>query len=420
MLIKFSVQNYLSFKDLNTLDMLPASISQHKNYLLDDVNYKLLKSAAVFGANASGKSNLFHAMGFARGFILNSSRESQAGEKIAVTPFLLSTETENQPSLFEFVFIVNNVKYRYGFCLNNTEVVDEWLFEAKKIKETLLFKRHLQEFDISTKFKEGNKVKDLTRNNALLLSVAAQFNIKIAKDILSWFIRLNVISGLSEYNPVTIDYVSTPEHKKQFIDILKTADFSIEDFKLQERNMSEVPNFIQKAIAKKQKEIGGEFKLLPEIKTLHKKYGKNFKMAGYIEFDLEKKESKGTKNLFSLLGPILDTIETNGVLVIDELETNLHPLISRFLIKMFNIKNKSAQFIFNTHDTNLLSNKFFRRDQIYFVNKDKFGQSNLYSLYEYDNVPRADKTLNKDYLEGKYKAIPFIDNYGFFGTEECL
>ncbi len=415
MLIKFSVQNYLSFKDLNTLDMLPASIGQHEEHLLCVSNYKLLKSAAIFGANASGKSNLFKAMGFAKIFVLESSKESQAGEKISVIPFLLSTETENEPSLFEFTFIQNNIKYRYGFRLNNTEVVDEWLFESKKIKESLLFERHLQEFNISNKFKEGNKVKELTRKNALLLSVAAQFNGKISENILDWFLNLNIISGLFGYSPIALDYINNPQYKDDFIDILKIADFSIEDFRLQERNIAEVPKFIQKEINRTLKETGKELKLMPEIKTLHGKYNSKSELVENVEFDLMHDESKGTQNLFSLLGPILETIKDGSVLIIDELESNLHPLISRFLIKMFNIKNKSAQFIFNTHDTNLLSNKFFRRDQIYFINKNRYGQSELYSLYDY-NI-RYDRTFDKDYLEGRYKAVPFIDDYSFFGNE---
>jgi hypothetical protein len=138
-------------------------------------------------------------------------------------------------------------------------------------------------------------------------------------------------------------------------------------------------------------------------------------VAGTVEFDFNKNESKGTQHLFSLIGPILDTIENASVLVIDEFECNLHPLISRFLIKLFHFKNKNAQFIFNTHDTNLLSNKYFRRDQIYFVDKDRYGCSKLYSLYDY-NI-RYDRTFDKDYLEGKYKAIPFIDEYGILGNE---
>ena len=207
MLVKFSVQNFLSFKELNSLEMVASNITQHEENTIPVLNYKLLKSAAFFGANASGKSNLFKAMNFAKNFILSSSKDTQANEKIPVIPFLLSTTTENEPSLFEFVFIKDNIKYRYGFSLNSSIVVDEWLFAASKVKESLLFERHEQKIKIGTKFKEGSKVVELTRKNALFLSVVAQFNGAISESILKWFYNLNIIEGFETYNPITVNYL---------------------------------------------------------------------------------------------------------------------------------------------------------------------------------------------------------------------
>ena len=414
MLVKFSVQNFLSFKELNSLEMIAANIAQHEENTISTPNYKLLKSVAFFGANASGKSNLFKAMKFARNFILTSSKETQSNDKILVTPFLLSTETENEPSLFEFIFIVDDVKYRYGFRVNNSIVVDEWLFSANKVKESLLFERHEQNIKVGTKFKEGTSIVKLTRKNALFLSVVAQFNGIIAESILNWFDNLNIIEGFEAYHPITIEYLEKSKDKEEFLDILKIADFSIENLRLQDRDINNAPKYVQDELLRI-KSLGINYKIIPEIKTLHKKYDKNNKSVDTVEFDFSNNESKGTQNLFSLIGPVLETISQGNVLVIDEMECNLHPLISRFLIKLFHLKNKKAQFIFNTHDTNLLSNKYFRRDQIYFVDKDRCGCSNLYSLYDY-NI-RADRTFYKDYLEGKYKAIPFINEYGILGNE---
>lgn len=414
MLVKFSVQNFLSFKDLNCLEMIASNITQHEENTINTKQYKLLKSSAIFGANASGKSNLFKAMQFARDFVLFSSKETQAIERINITPFLLSTETENKPSLFEFVFLKDNIKYRYGFRLNSSIVVDEWLFSASKVKESLLFERHEQDIKVGAKFKEGTKIVELTRKNALFLSVVAQFNGKIAESIMEWFYGLRIIAGFQTYNPVTIEYLQNIENKKEFMDILNIADSSILDFELKERDIEKAPKYIKEEL-ERIKASGAKYELIPEIKTYHNKYNDKNKVLETVEFDFSKNESKGTQHLFSLTGPILDTIENANVLVIDELECNLHPLISRFLIKLFHLKNKRAQFIFNTHDTNLLSNKYFRRDQIYFVDKDRFGCSSLYSLYDY-NI-RYDRTFDKDYLEGKYKAIPFIDEYGILGNE---
>lgn len=414
MFVKFSVQNFLSFKDLNSLELIASNITQHEENTIDTKQYKLLKSVAIFGANASGKSNLFKAMQFARDFVLSSSKESQANEKIHVTPFLLSTKTESEPSLFEFVFLKNNTKYRYGFRLNNSIVVDEWLFAASKVKESLLFERHEQDIKVGAKFKEGSKIIELTRKNALFLSVVAQFNGKIAESIIEWFYGLRIITGLQTYNSVTIEYLKALENKKEFMAILNIADPSIQDFQFKELDIEKAPKYIKEEL-ERIKALGAKYELMPEIKTYHNKYNDKNNVAGTVEFDFNKNESKGTQHLFSLTGPILDTIENSNILVIDEFECNLHPLISRFLIKLFHLKNKNAQFIFNTHDTKLLNNKYFRRDQIYFVDKDQFGGSSLYSLYDY-NI-RYDRTFDKDYLEGKYKAIPFIDEYGIFGNE---
>lgn len=414
MFVKFSVQNFLSFKDLNSLELIASNITQHEENTIDTKQYKLLKSVAIFGANASGKSNLFKAMQFARDFVLSSSKESQANEKIHVTPFLLSTKTESEPSLFEFVFLKNNTKYRYGFRLNNSIVVDEWLFAASKVKESLLFERHEQDIKVGAKFKEGSKIIELTRKNALFLSVVAQFNGKIAESIIEWFYGLRIITGLQTYNSVTIEYLKALENKKEFMDILNIADSSIQDFQFKELDIEKAPKYIKEEL-ERIKALGAKYELMPEIKTYNNKYNDKNNVAGTVEFDFNKNESKGTQHLFSLTGPILDTIENSNILVIDEFECNLHPLISRFLIKLFHLKNKNAQFIFNTHDTKLLNNKYFRRDQIYFVDKDQFGGSSLYSLYDY-NI-RYDRTFDKDYLEGKYKAIPFIDEYGIFGNE---
>ncbi len=413
MLIRFSVKNFLSFKEMATIDMLPSSISQHKKNLLKAGNYKLLKCASIFGANASGKSNFFKAMGFVKNFIINSSKETQVTEEIPVKPFLFSDQKEEEPSIFEFIFIKNNIKYRYGFGINKNEVVEEWLYSASKNKEKMLFERSYQDIKVDEQITEGEQIKKLTRKNALFLSVAAQFNDITAQTIIDWFKNFNVISGLQEYKPITLDYLKNKKAKEDVVKLLKIADSTINDISFEELPAKMPEEFLEST--KIAKSIGINFKILPKIKTLHNKYDLEHNVIEQVEMDFRKTESTGTQNLFSMLGPILDTIDNGKVLVIDELECNMHPLITRFLVRYFHSKNNSAQFIFNTHDTNLLSNKYFRRDQIYFMNKNRFGESKLYSLYDY-NV-RYDSSFGKDYLKGRYRAIPFIDEYGFFGDE---
>lgn len=421
MLVEFSVGNYLSFKDSVTFSMVASNIAQHKDtHVFELMNYKLVKSSVIYGANASGKSNLFKAMKFARDFIISSSKETQAKEEIPVKKFLLSTETENEPSFFEFVFIQNNTKYRYGFRANKSEIVDEWLFRAKKVKETKLFERSYQDIKIYKDFKEGKDLEPKTRPNALFLSVAAQFNGQISGAIIEWIENLFVISGLSKYISITLDIIKDKELKNKFLEILKIADLSIMNFEVKPKNLSEFAQVYFNALL----DSGKKIELLPEIKTFHKKYDQNNKSSSDVEFDLKENESKGTQNLFSILGPILHTLSAGKVLVVDEFDVNLHPLITRFLIKLFNSNNqnpKNAQLIFNTHDTNLLNNEIFRRDQIWFTEKDEYERTDLYSLVEYElpkGKVRADRTFAKDYLAGKYGAIPFIGASNFFCESE--
>ena len=202
MLIEFSVGNYRSFKEKVTFSMVATNlVAKDKN--LDENNVfavnedlTLLKSAAIYGANASGKSNLAKALVFMKKFMIDSSRETQSVDKIKVEPFRLSTETEKEPSFFELVFRVDNVQYRYGFEANQERVVSEWLFYVPQTRETKLFERKLSTITISNKKYTAEGLQDKTRNNSLFLSVSAQFNVKIAEKILEWASdKVNIISA---------------------------------------------------------------------------------------------------------------------------------------------------------------------------------------------------------------------------------
>jgi AAA15 family ATPase/GTPase len=202
MLIEFSVKNYLCFKEQVTLSMVasPARKTasddelEENTFSAEGFSERLLKSCVVYGANGSGKSNLLKAMGFMRNFVISSSKDRQAGEKTGVVPFKLSAVTEKEPSEFEITFVCEGKKYRYGFALDEKRVHSEWLFDTQK-KESRLFERNDGDFYINKRFKEGKGLKEKTRDNALFLSVAAQFNGEISKKIISWFYGLHVISG---------------------------------------------------------------------------------------------------------------------------------------------------------------------------------------------------------------------------------
>ncbi len=424
MLIEFSVGNFLSFKEPTNFSMVASYHKEHIDTNVFQVNEKinLVKIGAVYGANASGKSNLFKAMAFVRNFIINSARNTMAEDQINVDSFKLSTETVTQPSSFEIIIIYNSVKYRYGFQLTPKEVVSEWFYYTPNIKEIKLFERKSDKIVIGKHFKEGSGLENKTRRNALFLSVVAQFNGEISNTVLKWFYNFNFISNLSDtIQTITTQLIETNKDiKKMLIKFLKVADLGIESLELVKR---EIPNEIKQTLSEitnSNKNLRFKFpEKVVDINVYHKKFDETGKVVSLEKFDLDLDESEGTKRLYSLLGPVIDTLFNGGILAVDEFDSSLHPLLTRFIIELFHSKqrnSKNAQLIFNTHDTNILSNEFFRRDQIWFTEKDRYGATDLYSLVEYR--VRKDASFGKDYLMGKYGAIPFIGNFDF--EWECV
>ncbi len=433
MLIEFSVGNYRSFKETVTFSMVASKVTA-KDKKLDDNNVfnidnelSLLKSAAIYGANASGKSNLAVALCFMQWFVLNSSKETQVAEVIDVEAFRLSTETVGEPSFFEIVFLLDGKRYRYGFEVDTQQVVSEWLFYVPKTRETKLFVRELDRFELSKRFKEGQGITDKTRNNALFLSVVAQFNGEIAKKILLWFSRtLNVISGLDDktYRSYTVGYFDNKQYSADIIQFINKLDLGIDNIQIEKTPITEVSltkvlgelsrrkSLLRSPEITLETELPSQETSITAVKTVHRKYDTEGKQISLEVFDLDKQESEGTKKLFAFAGPILDTLRNGKVLVIDELDARLHPLITKAIIALFNSNEtnpQNAQLIFMTHDTNLLNNKIFRRDQIWFTEKNKQGATDLYSLVEYK--VRNDASFESDYIRGRYGAIPFIGDF---------
>lgn len=417
MLIEFSVGNYLSFKDTVTFSMVAAKIPENNDNFLNNIckideELSLLKTAAIYGANASGKSNIATAIEFMKWFVLNSSKETQVTDTIPVETFRLSTETENKPSFFEIIFLLEGKIYRYGFEVDNQQVVSEWLFYTPKTKEIKLFERNFKNFQVVNSFKnEGKEITNKTRNNALFLSVVAQFNGKISQKILSWFGKnLNIISGLDDdlYQPYTVKSFEDKQHKKDIVEFVKRLDVGIDDIKIEniivtDELLNNFPEDVKNLL------LRSKAASLTTIKTIHRKYDHQGQAMGFEIFDFDKNESQGTQKLFALTGLILDTLRNGKVILIDELDARLHPLITCEIIKLFNANETNrgnAQLIFMTHDTNLLNKKIFRKDQIWFTEKDKKGSTHLYSLVEY-KLENND-VFGSDYIRGKYGAIPLI------------
>lgn len=418
MLIEFSVANFLSIKDRQTLRMDAASISDYPERVINAGRHKLLRSAAIYGANASGKSNLLKAMNTMRVIIIDSVAQSSTAE-IITQPFLLSTQTENSPSYFEILFLINGIEYRYGFEADRKIVRSEWLFETKKQKEKPLFLRENEVIDVFRDFKEGKGLEERTRANTLFLSVCDQFNGPIAELIMKWFYQFNSISGNKHegYKKVTFDVLDNKNLADEINNFFSEINLGFDKLKLSKEPFT--PAMLPANMANF-KEAVKEFngKVIVKTFTSHAKYDDQNQVIEQVDFMMEDQESSGTNKLFDLSGPVFYELRRGGILTVDELDSKLHPLLTQAIIRLFNnpaTNPKNAQLIFATHDTNLLTYGQFRRDQIWFTEKDQYGATHLYSLVEYkeeDGVKvRKDRSFESDYIQGRYGAIPYIGDF---------
>jgi AAA15 family ATPase/GTPase len=424
MLMQFKVENFLSFKEAATLSMI-ASKKKSRDRTLDDAatfmaagGIRLLKCAAIYGANASGKSNLFVALKFMKGFVLNSSKESQADEPIHTSPFKLAIGYENKPSHFEIIFAANEVVYQYEFSADKSVIHSESLFMMKDGKETRLFQRLNGKITCGKAFDEGKLLENKTRSTALFLSVCANFDGAISKTVLKWFRGLKIVSGIEDESLMQFTRQCLENEKRYKVAaLLKGFDLGINGIALggaidAATSQSSVPTEFKEligAVEKLGKEKGG--KPQQHVNTLHKIFDEQGEVKGEASFDLHRDESQGSIKLVAMSGPIIDTLENAFILAIDEFDARLHPIISKAIIQLFNadtINNRNAQLIVATHDTNLLDKDLLRRDQIWFVEKDPFGASHLTSLVEYR--VRNDASFEKDYIFGKYGAVPMLEN----------
>jgi uncharacterized protein len=387
-----------------------------------DQELSLVKSAAIYGANASGKSNLAKALQFMKWFMVNSSKETQSTEAIGVERFRLSTETDDQPSFFEIVFLLDGQQHRYGFTADREKVVSEWLYYVPKTRETKLFDRQGNKIDVAKVYNaDGIAVK--TRANALFLSVSAQFNVSKSEAILNWLTySFFLVSGLDDRNLLndTAKYIFRADIYEKASELIKNMDLDIlgigiEKFALDankkkpEHVPSDLWQEIQQDILEVENRERGTNPTPHHIRTIHRKFNGNGEQISAETFSLTMEESEGTQKVFALVSLLVDVLDHGKVLIIDEFDARLHPLMSRSIVELFNSNETNphnAQLIVMTHDTNLLSNKIFRRDQIWFTEKDRYGATALYSLAEYK--VRNDASFGSDYIKGKYGAIPYI------------
>ena len=415
MLIEFTVENFRSFRKKQTFSLLA---SKDKELLEQNTfranKYNLLKTEIVYGANASGKSTLFMALISLLKFSVLSGPRSQKGDTIDIVPFMLDVNNQNEPSFFEILFILENedstpIRYRYGIKLDRKHVIEEYLFAVNKIKEVNLFDRIEQSITPNkTYFPESENFSTKTvRDNASYLSVCAQNNGEISGKIIKYFKKITVTSGIDTPPFITMERINRGENLNRITKFLQFADIQVQGLKKQRTPVTfDIPDpdlaeFLKKKFPNAEND---------QISYAHNLYDKEEKKGfWYFTEDLE---SLGTRKLFNYAGVILPTLDNGGVLFIDEFDSSLHPLIVENIIKLFNDKrfNKNnAQLIVSCQSVSLMTNKLFRRDQIWICEKDKYGASEIYSLMDFEDLVRKDANFNKNYLAGKYGGVPNID-----------
>ena len=415
MIQRFAFDNVLSFKGPQEFTMLAAPRQERlfddsQNFAEQTKDSKTLLSGVVYGANASGKSNLIQALFHFHRFVVTGNQNLE-NQELSVPNFRLDEAFTHKASVFEMECRWKGINYRYGFSLTARAIEEEWLYVKDK-RESEVFYRNRQDFTIPAKNKILNELtsKRMVHSKALLVTIGAQFNDVSCAGFLDWVYHLNIISGIEDrlYRDYTVRRMKeSNDFSRKVVDLIKFADFGIEDI-----SISSMPRHNATFNS------AGEF----ESSTIDDLISKRFVMnsAGKPElkdFHFGLFESEGTQKFAHIAGPILDILEKGGILVIDELDTKLHPELTERLVLMFHNKmlnSNHAQLIFTSHNTNLLGARIFRRDQIFFVEKDPFGASHLYSLATFKKngkSPRNDEDLEANYLKGRYGALPFLGDF---------
>lgn len=410
MLLKLKIKNFRSIKDEVALDLqATADKSMKAEAVFESSKTALLKIAAIYGANASGKTNILKAFSVFRTMVLESLLRSNVPWALPAEFFKLSDHTENEPSFFEITFLLEKDILEYGFEINKHKVVREWL--KKRKSRSYLFERTGQLIHADHFSDSSEELTKQTKENVLFLSVLAANNKPLSKKIINFFQNTNLIFGAKRGN--TLNYTfSKFLTERNFIEkikvFIKEADFGVVDITANERSISSKE--IQNMPDKFKEFLFNESSKVVErnLHFLHKKYGNDGRELGTEPLNFFSEESDGTQQMFALSAPVIDTLENGKVLFIDELEASLHPLLCQYLVLLFNSKIKNpnnAQLIFTTHNTSLLNEELLRRDEIYFTEKNATGATELFSLASISE--RKHLNFAKRYLEGRYGALPY-------------
>ncbi|NQT88366.1 ATP-binding protein [bacterium] len=402
--------------------MVASKDPSHPDFLIPHGKVNLLKAAAIYGANASGKSNLVKAISCMRRLVKESATKLNQGDSLpGVTPFRLEPSCAKEPSSFEVTAIVDGVRYDYGFAATKKQVHEEWLVAYPKDRPRRLLDR---KFLPSTgKYRwacrwelesEKRLLRERTRPNGLALSHGAQFNVGVLSTLYLWFTKALRTFDLSEKPEKLVRQTaramhSSEETRQGVLRLLQHADMGIIDVATEEKD-DEATNLF-KALDEFLKTTShgpasASFDHLA-IRTMHHAQLPD----SDVEFDLQKDESNGTQRLFALAGPVVDALRIGSTVVVDELDCSMHPLLTHKIVELFQSESANphgAQLIFVTHDSSLMSPDLLRRDQIWFAEKNRSGATELFSLYDFktEDRPRSTTAFEKNYLTGKYGGVP--------------
>lgn len=416
MLIQFNFKNFKSFRDEVSLDLSATKITEHEDHVVSIANDRLLKVAAIYGANASGKSNVYEAFDYMSYYVSQSfnfgeedNRRKGSTDYERVTPFLFDNKSPKEETTFEVFYIDNTEKtekvYQYGFALKEDEVVEEWLYSKAKTARnnyrTIFYRKKGEELEMNGFPKSHiENIRASLSKEVLIISLGAKLRISKCKKVRAWFQNNEIVNfgdpaeNFFRSRFLPDDFVDNKEVQSNVVKYFGSFDESVQEFDIEELSNDD------------DKDNKKSFR----IDALHKKIDSD-QMASIPL----KHESDGTLKMFTLYPSLKDVLEQGATLFVDELNARLHPLLVRNIILTFlspEINTQNAQLIFTTHDISQFNNELLRRDEIWMVNKDKNGISDLYSLADFrsedGNKVRRDEAIAKNYLTGNYGAIPAL------------
>lgn len=424
MLIQFSVANFRSFKEMQTLslvkeDSFPGLDENSSSLKSADGNISLLKTVAIYGPNASGKSTLVDALGYMRSFILGSVKNQRGDEIEWVSPFLLDSVTSKQPSVFEIQFVLENaegknIAYQYGFALTKERIYEEWLYE-RSLSKNVLFTRSYDpssketEWDCRDCLKAGD-IHHRTLENTLFLSKLIQENNQELVPVFDWFHKtLNVYSSRRSERTIINKIIKSEFNKRKdkILHFLKDADVGISDLQVSQKQIDIDESAFPKSFTSTEiNEIKSQ--LSTKLLSIHTRKDDQAK----IEFNFLEDESDGTVAMFVLASILIEAVDSKKVYLMDELDKSMHPLLMRNFIRAFHAFVKHSQLVFTAHDVTQIDEEVFRRDQIGFLEKDFSTEaSSIFKLSDVQEIEKTDSRWARKYVLGAYGALPNTGNF---------